>query len=127
MSKRILIVDDSAFVRKQLKRFFEEELKYEVVGTGINGEEAVSLYNELKPDLLTLDIVMGVMDGVDAVREIMAQHSDAKIMMISAVRTGEMLDCIALGAKGYVEKPLRLKDASYVEDFKETLQEIFEE
>lgn len=124
MSKTVVIVDDSAFVRKQLKCFFEEELNYTVVGTGINGAEAVELYEKHKPDLMTLDIVMGGMDGVDAVKAIMPKHPEARIMMVSAVRTGEMLECISNGAKGYVEKPLKMKDNEFVNDFKETIKEV---
>lgn len=124
MSKTVVIVDDSAFVRKQLKRFFEDELAYTVVAMGINGAEAVELYDKLKPDLMTLDIVMGGMDGVDAVKAIIPQHPEARIMMVSAVRTGEMLECIANGAKGYVEKPLKMKDADFVKDLKETISEV---
>lgn len=127
MSKRVVIVDDSAFVRKQLKRFFEEDLGYTVVGTGINGAEAIELYDKHKPDLMTLDIVMGGMDGIDAVKSIIPKHPDAKIMMVSAVRTGEMLECISSGAKGYVEKPLKMKDPEYVKDFKDTINEILED
>lgn len=124
MSKTVVIVDDSAFVRKQLKRFFEDELQYVVVGSGKNGAEAVELYDKHKPDLMTLDIVMGGMDGVDAVKAIVPKHPEAKIMMVSAVRTGEMLECMSNGASGYVEKPLRMKDAEFIKDFKETIAEI---
>jgi two-component system chemotaxis response regulator CheY len=123
--KTVVIVDDSHFIIKQLVRFFREELDYEVIGTGSNGIEGVELYKRLKPDLITLDIVMEPMDGLDTVEAIISKFPDARIMMISAVRTGEMLDCITLGAKGYVEKPLQLRKAEYVEDFKATLEEIF--
>lgn len=124
MSKRVVIVDDSAFVRKQLKKFFETDLQYEVVATGVNGAEAIELYEKYKPDLMTLDIVMGGMDGVDAVKTIMPKHPEARIMMVSAVRTGEMLECISNGAKGYVEKPLKMKDEEFLQDLKETINEI---
>lgn len=127
MSKTVVIVDDSAFVRKQLKRFFEEELKYTVLGMGKNGAEAIELYEKLKPDLMTLDIVMGGMDGVDAVKTIIPNNPEAKIMMVSAVRTGEMLECISNGAKGYVEKPLKMKDADFVQDFIATVNEVLSE
>lgn len=127
MSKRVVIVDDSAFVRKQLQRFFEEDLGYAVVGQGINGAEAIELYEKHTPDLMTLDIVMGGMDGIDAVKAIIPKHPEAKIMMVSAVRTGEMLECISSGAKGYVEKPLKMKDPEYVQDFKDTINEILED
>lgn len=127
MSKRVVIVDDSKFIVRQLMKFYREEMEYEVVATGSSGQDAVDLYRNFKPDLLSLDIVMAEMTGLEAVRTIMEEFPDAVIMMVSAVRTGEMLDCITAGARGYVEKPLQFNSAEYVEDFKETLAEIFDE
>lgn len=127
MSKRVVIVDDSKFIVRQLMKFYREEMKYDVVATGSSGQDAIELYKSFKPDLLSLDIVMAEMTGLDAVKAIIDEFPDAVIMMVSAVRTGEMLDCITAGAKGYVEKPLQFNSAEYVEDFKETLAEIFEE
>lgn len=123
--KRVVIVDDSRFILHQLERFYEDELGFEVIATGSNGEEAIELYRKHKPDLLSLDIVMKGMNGLEAVEHIIDEFPDAVIMMCSAVRTGEMLDCITAGAKGYVEKPLQLNSREYVKDFKDTLAEIF--
>jgi len=127
MSKRVVIIDDSLFVRKQLRDFFTKKLGWQIVAEGANGREAITLWEEHKPDLMTLDIVMEIMDGTQAIKEIMSRFPDAVILMVSAVRTGEMLDCISYGAKEYMEKPLRFKDEDYIEDFKKTLEEVFEE
>ncbi len=125
MSKRVVIVDDSNFIRRQLKKFFTEELEYTVVGEGESGEDAIEVYRREKPDLITLDIVMKGMDGVEAVQEIIHEFPNANILMISAVRTGEMLDCVSFGAKDYVEKPLQFRDSSFVQYFKDTIEEVF--
>lgn len=127
MSKRIVIVDDSKFIVRQLMKFYREEMNYDVVATGSSGQDAIELYRSFKPDLLSLDIVMAEMTGLQAVKAIIDEFPDAVIMMVSAVRTGEMLDCITAGAKGYVEKPLQFNKAEYVKDFKDTLAEIFED
>ncbi len=126
-NKSVIIVDDSHFIVKQLIKFYREEMNFNVLATGINGEEAIELYRRFKPDLISLDIVMEPMNGLQTVDAIISEFPDARIMMVSAVRTGEMLDCITIGAKGYVEKPLQMKNLEYIDDFKATLQEIFDE
>ncbi len=124
-NKRVVIVDDSRFIVKQLIKFYRDEMGFEIVAIGKSGEEAIELYREHKPDLLSLDIVMDEMSGLEAVEKIINEFPRATIMMVSAVRTDEMLDCIAEGAKGYVEKPLQLSNNEFVIDFKETLKEVF--
>ena len=126
-SKRVIIVDDSPFIVKQLIKFYKDEMEWEVIATGKSGEEAIELYRKYQPDLISLDIVMKPETGLQAVDGIISEFPDARIMMVSAVRTGEMLDCITLGAKGYAEKPLQMKSKEYLQDFKETLREIFED
>ncbi|MBF0226821.1 MAG: response regulator [Desulfobacterales bacterium] len=123
--KRIVIIDDSEFLIMQLKNFFVNELKYNVVATGIDGNDAVALYRKYRPDLITLDITMPNKTGEEAVQEIIKEFPDAKILMISAVRGESVLDCMTYGAKGYVEKPLYFSEPEFVEDFKNTLEEIF--
>lgn len=126
MPKTVIIVDDSKFLIKQIVEFFEKQLDFEVLGTGNDGNEAIELYEKYKPDLITLDITMPNKDGIDAVREIINQFPDANILMISAVRGNAMLECMSAGAKGYVEKPLKFANAEFVNDFKETVDEIFQ-
>ena len=75
---KILIVDDSLIIRKKVKKLVEK-LDHEVAGDAKNGQEAIDNYNTLKPDLVTMDITMPDMDGIEAVKHIIANDSDAKI------------------------------------------------
>ncbi len=125
MSKTVVVVDDSKFLVKQIVDFFEKQLELQVLGTGNDGNEAVELYRKHKPDLITLDITMPNKDGMEAMKEILQEFPDANILMISAVRGNAMLECMNAGAKGYVEKPFKFADSEFVNDFKETVNEIF--
>jgi two-component system chemotaxis response regulator CheY len=125
MSKTVIVVDDSKFLIKQIVDFFEKQLGFAVLGTGNDGNEAIELYKKHKPDLITLDITMPNKDGMDAMKDIIKEFPDANILMISAVRGSAMLECMSSGAKGYVEKPLKFADGEFVNDFKETVNEIF--
>jgi two-component system chemotaxis response regulator CheY len=125
MAKTVVIVDDSKFLIKQIVQFFEKNIGYQVVATGNDGDEAVDLYRKHKPDLITLDISMPNKDGQQAIKDIFAEFPKANILMISAVRGDAMLECMKMGAKGYIEKPLKFNDAEFVKDFQETVEEIF--
>lgn len=124
MPKTVVIVDDSKFQIMQLSRFFSETLGFTVAATGENGAEAVELYRTHKPDLLTLDLTMPKLDGRGAITEILREFPEARILVISAVKGPLLLDCLALGAKSYVEKPLRLDKEDFVRDFKASVGEI---
>lgn len=107
MSKKILIVDDAAFMRMMLKNILTQN-GYEIVGEASNGLEAVNLYRELKPDLVTMDITMPEMDGINAVREIKKIDPEAKIIMCSAMGQQAMvIESIQAGAKDFVVKPFQ--------------------
>lgn len=110
----ILIVDDAAFMRMMLKNIITE-LGHTVVGEGANGQQAVALYEDLKPDLVTMDITMPEMDGIAAVKEIRARYADAKIVMCSAMgQQALVLEAIQSGAKDFIVKPFekdRIKEA----------------
>jgi two-component system, chemotaxis family, chemotaxis protein CheY len=125
MSKNVIIVDDSAVLIKQLRTFFEGQMGFTVLATGSDGGQACDLYRKHRPDLITLDITMPNKDGMEALAEILAEFPGANIMMISAIRGPTMTRCLKLGAKAYMEKPLRFNDAQFVEDFKASLQEVF--
>lgn len=102
---KILIVDDSRTSRKILRGILEE-LGYEVIGEATNGEEGVKMYEELKPDLVTLDITMPIMDGIDALKHIMAKDSSAKVVMVTAAgQKGNVVDALKLGAFDFISKP----------------------
>lgn len=125
MKKTVIIVDDSNFLVRKLQDFFQGTGEYEIVACGSNGNQAVALYREHRPDLITLDITMPVKDGRQALAEILAAFPDARALVISAVTGTAILECIKAGARGYVEKPLRFEDEDFRRDFLETLEESF--
>jgi len=103
---RILIVDDSTVMRKNLYTIFTEN-GHEVVGEAIDGKQAIFLYSELKPDLVTMDITMPKMSGVEAVNVIVNKDNQAKIIMISALNQKQMVfEALKNGAKHYIIKPI---------------------
>ena len=105
MGKRIMVVDDSRLVRVQL----EDVLKgtdYQVAAYCRSGEDAIKQYAEVNPDLVTMDIIMQGMDGLDAAEIILKDHPDARIVMVSSLAYGDTFDrAKAIGAKGFVDKP----------------------
>ncbi|SHG57941.1 two-component system, chemotaxis family, response regulator CheY [Thermosyntropha lipolytica DSM 11003] len=107
MGKRILIVDDAAFMRMMIKDILTKN-GYEVVGEAENGQVAVEKYQELKPDLVTMDITMPEMDGITAVKAIKAIDPNARIIMCSAMGQQSMvIDAIQAGARDFIVKPFQ--------------------
>ena len=107
MAIKVLFVDDSSFMRSILKGIILKE-PYELAGEAGTGKEAVELYRELKPDLVTMDIVMPEMGGIDAVREIRSFDPDARIIMVSAMgQQGMVIDAIQAGARDFIIKPFQ--------------------
>ncbi len=106
MKYRVLVVDDAMFMRNMLKEILNNSGRYEVVGEAANGQEAIEMYGQLKPDLVTMDIVMPVMDGIEATREILKQDPTARIVMCSALGQEPLvIESIAAGAKDFIVKP----------------------
>lgn len=108
---KVLVVDDSMFVAKQLGQILSSE-GYEVVATAGDGKEGVDKYKELYPhvDVVTMDITMPRMDGITALEQIMAFDKDAKVVMVSALGKEELVKkSLMLGAKNYIVKPLDRK------------------
>ena len=104
---RVLVVDDAAFMRKMVSDALTKG-GHEVVGEGANGEEAVALYQELKPELTTLDITMPEKDGLQALKDIMTLDPNARIIMCSALgQESKVLESIKLGARDFVVKPFQ--------------------
>ena len=102
---RILIVDDAAFMRMMLKDILTKG-GFEIAGEAADGNEAVAKYNELKPDLVTLDITMPNKDGIQALKEIKAADPNATCVMCSAMGQQSMvIDAIQSGAKDFIVKP----------------------
>jgi two-component system, chemotaxis family, chemotaxis protein CheY len=104
---RVLVVDDAAFMRKMVSDALTKG-GHEVVGEAGNGVEAISQFQALKPDLMTLDITMPEKDGLAALADIMAADPSAKVVMCSALgQESKVLEAIKLGAKDFVVKPFQ--------------------
>ena len=105
MSKKILVVDDATFMRHMIKGILTE-MGCEVVGEAKDGEEAIDLYDQLQPDVVTLDLVMPNKGGLEALRDIRAKHPSAKVVVVSAIDQREsLMEAMKLGAADYVVKP----------------------
>ncbi|MFZ5353095.1 MAG: response regulator [Bacillota bacterium] len=105
--KKVLIVDDAAFMRGSLKMILEQN-GFQVVGEASNGLEAIKLYKELMPDIVTMDITMPELDGIEAVKMIKQLDCNAKIVMISAMgQESKVKDAVISGAKGFIVKPFK--------------------
>lgn len=104
---KALIVDDAAFMRITIKNALVKN-GYDVVGEAENGAVAVEKYKELRPDVVTMDITMPEMSGLDALKAIVSHDSRAQIIMISAMGQESMVrDAILSGAKGFIVKPFK--------------------
>ena len=104
---RILVVDDAVFMRKMVTDVLTKA-GHEVVGEAGNGVEAVARFQELKPDLMTLDITMPEKDGLAALAEIMGADPSARVVMCSALgQESKVLEALKLGAKDFVVKPFQ--------------------
>ncbi len=103
----VLVVDDSMVAAQLLKRALEE-LGHKVVRTAKSGLEAISAYGECNPDLVTMDLTMPDMDGIEATRRITHAYADAQIVMVSSHAQSTMvMDALKAGAKGYILKPFK--------------------
>jgi two-component system chemotaxis response regulator CheY len=104
---RVLVVDDAAFMRKMVTDALTGG-GHEIVGEAANGAEAVQRFQELRPDVMTLDITMPEKDGLAALQEIIAVDPGAKVIMCSALgQESKVLESIKLGAKDFVVKPFQ--------------------
>ena len=105
MNNQILIVDDAMIMRLRIREIAEQS-GWEVVGEAATGQQAIEMYTLLKPTLVTMDIVMPILDGVEALRTIRSLDTKARICMVSALNQKEKLaECIQLGAIDFIVKP----------------------
>ena len=105
MKRRVMIVDDSRLVRVQL----EDALAgtdYEVAAYCRSGEDAIARYAEVRPDLVTMDIIMPGMDGLETAQALLEEYKDASIIMVSSLAYDDTFEeAKAIGAKGFIDKP----------------------
>ncbi len=107
MAHTVLVCDDAIFMRTMIADILTQA-GYQVVGEAESGVDAVRRYQELKPDLVTMDIVMPEMGGIDAVREIVKLDPQARILMCSAMgQQALVVEAIQAGAKDFVVKPFQ--------------------
>lgn len=106
-SCKILVVDDSLITVRKISQILED-LGYEVTGYALNGNDAIEKYRELHPDLVTMDITLPDINGIQVVQNILASDKSALIIMITSHGQEQMvIDSIDAGAKGYVMKPVK--------------------
>lgn len=102
---RVLLVDDHPVLRRGLRDVLEGSGRFVVVGQAGDGPEALRLADELKPQVVIMDIIMPQMSGIDACRELMARLPDTRVMMLTAATEEDaVIDAVAAGATGYLEK-----------------------
>ena len=105
MSKRIMVVDDSRLVRVQLEDVLAGT-EYEVAAYCRSGEDAIEQYAAVQPDLVTMDIIMQGMDGLDAAEIILKNNPDARIVMVSSLAYDDTFEeAKSIGAKAFLDKP----------------------
>jgi two-component system chemotaxis response regulator CheY len=107
MKGRVLIADDASFMRQMIREIIEPE-GYEVVGEATDGMEAVEQYEQLHPDLVTMDIVMPKRSGIDAVKGILEKSPNATVVMCSALGQETLvMEALQAGAKDFIVKPFK--------------------
>lgn len=105
--KRVLVVDDSVFIRQSVKVMLERN-GFEVVGEAENGIIAINKYKILKPDIVTMDITMREMDGIEALKKIIEIDPQANVVMLSALgQETKVRSAILAGAKNFIVKPFK--------------------
>lgn len=110
MARKILIVDDSRMMRSII-RTAVTAAQFEVVGEAENGQSAIDLYKQLKPDVVTMDLIMPDMDGLQTTKEILKSDPAAKILVVTSL--GQKLleeDAMKMGAKGMIAKPFQAEE-----------------
>lgn len=106
MSRTILVVDDAAFMRMMIRDILAKE-GY-LIREAVNGRDAIDKYKEVRPDLVTMDITMPEMSGLDALRAIKAIDKDARVLMVSAMGQQKMIvEALEAGAMDFLVKPFQ--------------------
>lgn len=106
MKKRLMVVDDSRIMELMICKLLENT-EFEVAAYCENGEEAIARYEEVKPDVVTMDIIMPGIDGLEAAQIILEEHPDARIVMVSSLVYDDTInEASAIGAKSFLYKPV---------------------
>lgn len=111
---KVLIVDDSRIFRKILRAVLEEN-GHEIIGEAGNGAEALELLKEIKPDLVTLDITLPVMDGIEALKQMKVNYPEPKVVMVSAAgQKSKIIEALKSGADDFLQKPFEPESITQV-------------
>lgn len=106
--KKILLVDDAQFTRNMLKKIINNTNYVEVIGEAANGNEAIELYKKLKPDLITMDLVMPEKGGIETIEDLLKIDKSALIVVVSALgQEALVLEAAKKGAKDFIQKPFK--------------------
>jgi len=109
--KRVLIVDDAVFARTIIKKVIADLDYAEIIGEASDGYEAIEAYKKLKPDLITMDLVMPGKGGIEAIEEILKISNSVKILVVSAVGQEHLImEATEKGAKDFIQKPINKED-----------------
>ena len=113
---KILMVDDSRTSRKLLRSILEQG-GHEIIGEATNGQEGVQMFQSLKPELVTMDITMPILDGVEALKMIKALDKTSKVVMVTAAgQKNKVMECIKAGADEFITKPFEAKEITTAVD-----------
>lgn len=106
MKKRVMVVDDSRISEIKIRKLLEDT-DFEMAAYCENGEEAIARYGEVRPDVVTMDIIMPGIDGLETAQVILEEHPDARILMVSSLAYDDTIEeAERIGAKGFLYKPL---------------------
>lgn len=118
MPKSVLVVDDTQFMRKMLKDILSE--RFEVIGEAENGKESLEMVEEHEPDLVTMDVIMPEMDGLEALSKIKDRYDNLTVIMVTSVGQNEKVtEAMKKGAEGYIIKPF--DEESVLDEIEKTL------
>lgn len=122
MAKRIMVVDDSKMIYMQLKNLLNDSEEFEVAAYCRNGEEALEQYGQVNPDIVTMDIIMPGMDGLETTQALLDDHPEARVVMLSSLAYDDTFESAkAIGARGFIDKPFEK------EQLLKVLHEAFED
>jgi DNA-binding NarL/FixJ family response regulator len=108
---RVLLVEDHAMVRKGIKLFLQEYEGISIIGEAANGLKAIELADQLRPDVILMDLSMPIMDGVQAIRRILSVHPDQRIVVLTgSAEEDDMMSALQAGAMGYLKKDARVEE-----------------
>ncbi len=126
--KKVLVVDDSAFMRRVISDIINNDSRLETVGVATNGKEAIELLDELVPDVISLDIQMPVMDGLTMMKKMKKTHRIPVVMMSTLTREGakETIQALELGAFDFVAKPDNIFKVNSDEVRSELLEKLYQ-